>query len=307
MKIIKIIYQLKSIFSVGLLFLLLVCCDNNKFTYDASGTFEATELIISSEASGKLEIFNLHESDELSREQYIGYVDSTQLFLKKLQLQATQSALKVSRPNIVIQISAIKEQIKKTELDKKRIESLFRLNGTTQKQVDDINSKLIVLKNSLNAKVNSLSTSINGLNNKSLSIEFQISQIEDQIKKCKIINPINGTVLAKYAEAKELVSYGKPLYKIANTKKLFLRAYIVSKQLEKIKLGQDVTVFTNWGNAEKSYHGKVVWISDKAEFTPKTIQTKDERQNLVYAVKIIVENTEGYIKIGMYGNIRFSQ
>ena len=301
------INPLNKLTLVPFLLLALTYCTNNPFPYDASGVFEATELIVSSETFGKLEVFNLHEGDVLTQGQYIGHVDSTQLFLKKLQLQASQKAINARRPNIAVHISATKKEIQKAELEKKRTENLFRSHAATQKQVDDANSKLAVLKSRLNSQVNSLSASVKGLNKESLSIELQIAQIQDQIEKCKIINPIEGTVLDKYAEAKEFVSQGKPLYKIADTNFFFLRSYIVSKQLEELKLGQGATIFINWGNEQKSYHGKVVWISDKAEFTPKTIQTKDERQNLVYAVKIAVENTDGLIKIGMYGDVNFNQ
>ncbi len=286
---------------------ILSSCNRNKFEHDASGTFEATEVIISSEVSGKLEQFNVTEGDLLSNGQYLGYIDSTQLYLKKLQLLTAQKAVSARRPNISVQISATKEQIQKAELEKARVERMFKANAATQKQVDDANSQLQVLKGTLDAQINSLSTSVNSLNEESMSYELQIAQVQDQIDKCKIINPVEGTILNKYAENKEIVIPGKPLYKIADTKNLFLRAYIVSDQLEKVKLGETVTVFINFGKETKSYQGKISWVSDKAEFTPKTIQTKDERQNLVYAVKVAVENTDGLIKIGMYGDVNFGQ
>ncbi len=299
--------KINSILSIALVVFILSSCNRNKFEHDASGTFEATEVIISSEAAGKLEQFDVTEGDLLSNGQYLGYVDSTQLYLKKLQLLTAQKAVSARRPNISVQISATKEQIQKAELEKARMERMFKSNAATQKQMDDANSMLQVLKGTLEAQINSLSTSVNSLNEESMSYELQIAQIQDQIDKCKIVNPIEGTVLNKYAENKEIVIPGKPLYKIADTKNLFLRAYIVSEQLEKVKLGEKVTVFINFGKESKSYTGTVSWISGKAEFTPKTIQTKDERQNLVYAVKVAVENTDGLIKIGMYGDVNFSQ
>jgi HlyD family secretion protein len=287
--------------------LIFMSCGRGKSEHDASGTFEATEVIISSEAFGKLEQFDVTEGDLLSQGQYLGYMDSTQLYLKKLQLQTTQKAISAKRPNIAVQISATKEQIQKAELEKARVERMFKSDAATQKQVDDANSQLQVLKGTLDAQINSLSTSVNSLNEESMSYEIQIAQIQDQLDKCKIINPVEGTVLNKYVENKEVMITGKPLYKIADTKNLFLRAYIVSEQLKNVKSGQEVTVFVNYGNESKSYTGKIAWISDKAEFTPKTIQTKDERQNLVYALKIAVENTDGWIKIGMYGDVNFNQ
>lgn len=293
------------IFTLGT-FMFLLSCNRNKFEHDASGTFEATEVIVSSEANGKLESFQLTEGDQLAKGQYVGYVDSIQLYLKKRQLLATNKAIQVKRPDISVQVSSIKEQIAKAEFEKRRIQRLLADNAATQKQLDDANSQIEVLKKSLNAQVNSLSTSVNSLNEESNTNTVQVSQIEDQLKKCKIINPIQGTVLNKFIEEKEVVTQGKALYKIADTKNLFLRAYIVSEQLEKIKIGQKVKVFINISeNKQKSYPGTITWISDKAEFTPKTIQTQDERQNLVYAVKIAVTNTDGIIKIGMYGDVDF--
>lgn len=293
------------IFTLGT-FMFLLSCNRNKFEHDASGTFEATEVIVSSEANGKLESFQLTEGDQLAKGQYVGYVDSIQLYLKKRQLIATNKAIQVKRPDISVQVSTIKEQIAKAEFEKRRIQRLLADNAATQKQLDDANSQIEVLKKSLNAQENSLSTSVNSLNEESNTNTVQVSQIEDQLKKCKIINPIQGTVLNKFVEEKEVVTQGKALYKIADTKNLFLRAYIVSEQLEKIKIGQKVKVFINISeDKQKSYSGTITWISDKAEFTPKTIQTQDERQNLVYAVKIAVTNTDGLIKIGMYGDVDF--
>ncbi|PQL92114.1 HlyD family secretion protein [Apibacter sp. wkB309] len=293
------------IFTLGT-FMFLLSCNRNKFEHDASGTFEATEVIVSSEANGKLESFQLMEGDQLTKGQYVGYVDSIQLYLKKRQLIATNKAIQVKRPDISVQVSSIKEQIAKAEFEKRRIQRLLADNAATQKQLDDANSQIEVLKKSLNAQVNSLSTSVNSLNEESNTNTVQVSQIEDQLKKCKIVNPIQGTVLNKFVEEKEIVTQGKALYKIADTKNLFLRAYIVSEQLEKIKIGQKVKVFINISeDKQKSYPGTITWISDKAEFTPKTIQTQDERQNLVYAVKIAATNIDGLIKIGMYGDVDF--
>lgn len=293
------------VLSIGT-FLILFSCNRNKFAHDASGTFEATEVIVSSETNGKLESFQLTEGAVLAKDQVIGYVDSVQLYLKKKQLLANHKAIQVKRPDISVQVSSIKEQIVKAEFEKRRIQRLLQDNAATQKQLDDANSEIEVLKKSLNGQINSLSTSVNGLNEETNTNDVQVAQIEDQLKKCKIINPIQGTVLNKYVEEKEIVTQGKALYKIADTKNLFLRAYIVSEQLEKVKIGQKVTVYINVSkDKQKSYPGIITWISNKAEFTPKTIQTQDERQNLVYAVKIEVKNTDGLIKIGMYGDVDF--
>lgn len=285
----------------------LFSCNRNQFEHDASGTFEATEVVVSAEATGKIEELNITEGDFLGKDQYLGYIDTIQLYLKKLQLQATTKVVNVKRPDISLQIASTKDQIAKAEQDKKRIENMFGDGAATQQQVDDINSQLAILRSTLAAQLNTLSSSVNSLNEESSVYEIQVVQIEDQIKKSRIINPIAGTVLNKYAEAKEMATPGKPLYRIADTQHLFLRAYVISNQLGDIKIGQPVTVYINTAEGEqKSYKGAISWISDKAEFTPKTIQTKDERQNLVYAVKIAVENTDGMIKIGMYGDVDFN-
>lgn len=284
----------------------LTSCNRDKFDHDASGMFEATEVIVSAEGAGTIEEFNVTEGDVLVKGQMIGYIDSTQLYLKKLQLQKTTRAVSTRKLDVNTQIAAIKAQISKAESDKQRVDNMFNDGAATQQMVDDVNSQLSVLRRNLAAQVNSISTSTNSLNAESSAYDIQVAQVEDQLRKCRIVNPINGTVLNKYSEAQEVASIGKPLYKIADTKHLYLRAYIVATQLEKVRLGQAATVFINTSNdKQKSYEGKISWISGKAEFTPKTIQTQDERQNLVYAVKISVDNTDGLIKIGMYGDVDF--
>lgn len=299
----RIIYLLTIL---GGLMILASSCNRNKFNHDASGIFEATEIIVSAEATGKIEEFNVTEGDMLTNGQYLGYIDTVQLYLKKLQLQTTTKAVSVKRPDVSIQIAATKEQIAKAEIDKRRVENLLKDGAATQKQFDDAVSQLEVLHRTLNAQVNSLTTSVNSINEESSAYAVQVAQIEDQLNKSRIVNLLEGVVLSKYAEVKEMTSPGKPLYKLADIRHMFLRAYVISTQLNEIKVGQEVTVFINTSDDEqKSYKGTISWISDKAEFTPKTIQTQDERQNLVYAVKISVENTDGLIKIGMYGDVNF--
>ena len=286
--------------------LLLSACGQRGMEHDASGTFEATEVMISAEAAGKVEAFDLQEGLRLQAGQVLGYIDSTQLYLKKLQLLAAQKAVKARRPNTEKQLAATKEQWEKAALEQERLQGLFRDGAATQKQLDDVDSQIRVLQALWEAQQNSLFTSVQSLNEESEGLAIQIAQVEDQIAKCRIVNPIDGTVLAKYTEAKEMVSPGKPLYKIADTEQLFLRAYVVSGQLEKLRIGSEASVLLTLSDgSQKSYAGRVAWISDKAEFTPKTIQTQDERQNLVYAVKISVRNTDGLIKIGAYGEVDF--
>jgi len=293
------LFQL-SLFGV----LLLAACKGSNGKYDASGTFEATEVIVSSEAMGKLMQFNVQEGDKLSVNQTVGYVDSLQLYYKEKQLLASVKSLQSTRPDINKQIAATQQQIATALTEKARIEKLLKANAANQKQLDDQNSLLAVLGKQLDAQKSTLQNTDQSLTDQSSSLAYQIDQLKDQLAKCKIINPIAGTVLTKYTEAGEVTALGKALYKIADIDNMFLRAYITNDQLSKVKIGQQVKVYADFGSGSKAYQGTVSWISDKAEFTPKTIQTRDERTNLVYAMKIAVKN-DGYIKIGMYGDVTF--
>lgn len=296
----------RALLSLLCVVLILASCNRNKFNYSASGTFEATEIIVSALTSGLVEEFDVIEGQTLTAGQYLGYVDTVQLYIQKLQLLAGVKSINARKPSVDQQVAVIKEQIAKAETEKKRVENLLKDGAATQKQYDDVDAQLKVLQRTLMAQTNQLTTSIDGLTGESDVREMQIAQVEDMLKKSRIINPIDGTVLNKYTQAYEVVAQGKPLFKIADTKNLFLRAYVVSTQLADIKVGQKAKVFVNNADGtQREYTGTVAWISEKAEFTPKTIQTKDERQNLVYAVKIAVENTDGLIKIGMYGDVNF--
>jgi len=286
---------------------LLSACGNEKGKYDATGTFEATEVIVSSEASGKLMDFNVTEGDQLQQGKEVGYVDTVQLYLKKLQLQANTTTVRSRRQDIGKQIAAIKQQIVTQEREKKRWENLVKSNAGNQKQLDDINSQIAYLQKQLIAQTSTLENNNAGVNGESSSLEIQIAQLNDQLNKCHIISPINGTVLSKYAEKGELAIPGKALFKVADIENMFLRAYITSDQLSQIKIGQKVKVFADYGGENvKEFPGTVTWISNKSEFTPKGILTKDERANLVYAVKVAVKNS-GDIKIGMYGEVSFTK
>lgn len=298
---------MKNIFlPILLMVMLLTACNRNKFRYDAAGTFEATEILISSEASGTIEVFDVEEGKILEAGAVVGYIDSTQLYLQKLQLLSSRKAIQVSRPDINKQIVSTREEIARIKTEKNRIENLLKGDAATRQQLDEINAQLKVAEGRLAGQINSLQTNIGNLNEQSAVVDVQVAQIDDQLAKCKIVNPVKGTVLKKYAEAFEISSPARPLYKIADMETLFLRAYVMSDQLTQLKLGQTVTVFSDFGeDNHREYSGKITWISDKAEFTPKTIQTKDERANLVYAVKIAVQN-DGYLKIGMYGEVNFN-
>ncbi len=284
--------------------IILFACSSDDKEYDASGTFEATEIIVSSEANGKILSLNIQEGNKIKANEIAGVVDSTQLYLKKLQILASVNAVQSRKPDIDKQIAVIEQQIASAEYEKKRVESLIKSNAVPAKQLDDINAQISVMEKQLSALKSNLDVSTRGINQESNAIEVQVAQLDDQLKKCVITSPIDGTVLVKYAEAGELAVMGKPLFKIADTDNMLLRAYIVSSQLSDIQLGQKVKVFADYGeNKIKEYKGDVIWISNKAEFTPKTILTKDERANLVYATKIAVKN-DGYLKIGMYGKIK---
>ena len=279
----------------------LSSCGNKRGDYDASGTFEATEVIVSSEANGKIMQFNIEEGQLLKAGEEVGCIDTLQLYLKKMQLLASGKAIASKSTDINKQIAATKEQIGKAEYERKRTENLLKENAATQKQIDDIDSQIAVLKKQLEAQISTLQRGNASITEESSAYEIQVAQLDDQLRKCHITSPICGTVLAKYAEAGELATQGKPLFKVADVQHLFLRAYITADQLSQLKLGDKVKVFSDLGKDDRrEYEGTITWISDKSEFTPKTIQTRDERANLVYATKIAVKN-DGYIKIGMYG------
>lgn len=288
--------------------LLLSCfaaCGDGKSSYDATGTFETTEVLVSSEAAGKLLNFDVEEGMQLTAGKEVGLIDTVQLYLKKLQLQASMKSVESQRPDFNKQIAATKQQIATAEREKRRVENLLKAGAANQKQLDDWDAQIALLQRQLAAQISSLQNSTNSLTEQGSSVGIQVAQIADQLAKCHIFSPISGTVLAKYAEAGELASIGKPLFKVADVEQMYLRAYITSGQLSQVKLGDKVTVFSDYGGDErKEYPGVVTWISDRSEFTPKTILTKDERANLVYAVKIAVKN-DGYLKIGMYGEVRF--
>lgn len=284
---------------------LFSACGSGAPKYDATGTFETTEVLVSAEASGRLLYFDIEEGMLLKAGEEVGVVDTVQLYLKKLQLEASIKSVEEQRPDILKQVAATKEQISAAQRERNRVANLLKVGAANQKQLDDAEDQLEVLRKQLVAQNSTLSNSHQSLTWQSSSVGIQVAQVEDQLKKCHITSPITGTVLAKYAEAGELTAMGTPLFKVADTEQMYLRAYITSEQLSQVKLGQKVTVFSDYGTDEhKQYSGVVTWISDTSEFTPKTILTKNERANLVYAVKIAVHN-DGLLKIGMYGGVEF--
>jgi HlyD family secretion protein len=287
----------------GLTMIAASCGNERKF--DASGSFEAVEVIISAEANGTIKEFAIEEGQTLQAGQYIGYIDSIQLFLKKKQLESQMEALLAKKPNIGIQLSALQEQLKTAEVEQKRVASLVKSDAATTKQLDDINAQIEIIKKQIDAQKSTLVISSEGINKDILPLEVQVEQLNDQLQKCRIVNPLNGTVLTKYAEQNEMAVAGKALYKIADLSTIILRAYISANQLPQVKINQQVKVYTDDGSGGfREDEGTITWISDKAEFTPKTIQTKEERANMVYAIKIKMKN-DGTYKIGMYGEINF--
>ena len=283
----------------------LAACNRGDNNFDATGTFEATEILVSSEANGKIMELNIEEGDRLDAGAMLGYVDSTQLYLKKMQLAAGLRSVDVRKPDIRKQIAALEQQIATARTEQQRMENLVKAKAGNQKQVDDIVNNIKYLQKQLDAQYSTLNKTTGGADAEAESILYQIMQLDDQLQKSRIINPQAGTVLVKYAEPGEVTAAGKPLYKIADTDLLYLRAYITADQLSTLKLGQAVRVFADYGESDRrEYPGTITWISDKSEFTPKGIQTKDERANLVYAIKIAVKN-DGLLKIGQYGETVF--
>lgn len=301
--------NMKRIASLAILTTGLCClaaCNRGDDDFDATGTFEATEILVSSEANGKIMELNMEEGDRLDAGALLGYVDSTQLYLKKMQLAAGLRSVDVRKPDIRKQIAALEQQIATARTEQQRMENLVKAKAGNQKQVDDIVNNIKYLQKQLDAQYSTLNKTTGGADAEAEGILYQIMQLDDQLQKSRIVNPQAGTVLVKYAEPGEVTAAGKPLYKIADTDLLYLRAYITADQLSTLKQGQSVRVFADYGTDDRrEYPGTITWISDKSEFTPKGIQTKDERANLVYAIKIAVKN-DGYLKIGQYGETVFN-
>ena len=292
---------MKKVIYIAMALLVISCTKEAEF--DAQGTFEATEVVVSSEATGRILNFDIEEGMAIAANQAVGTIDSLQLHLQRKQLVAQQSALLASRPDVKKQVAALREQIAKQKTELRRVDNMLRDGAATQKQKDDIKAQIKILEGQLEAQLSTLDKNTSTINGNSVVLEAQIAALDDRISKCRIISPVGGTVLVKYAEAGELASAGKPLMKVANLEDIYLRAYFTSDQLSKVNLGDEVKVVADFGGTERyDYTGRVAWISSESEFTPKTIQTKDSRANLVYAVKIAVEN-DGRLKIGLAGEV----
>lgn len=297
--------NMKRSFAYPLLVLLAASCVEGNKAYDASGVFESTEVTVSAEGNGKILSLDIQEGDRLEAGQIVGCIDTVQLHLSEVQLEASRRAVGSGWLDISRQIAALESQIGKQRQELDRFTKLEKAGASNRKQVEDIQAQIETLERQLAAQEESLNSSNRNVSGQADALEAQIEQIRDRIRKCVITSPVAGTVLAKYSEAGEFAALGRALFKVADINNIRLRAYITADQLTTLKLGQQVRVFADQGSSgRKEYAGTLIWISDKAEFTPKTIQTRDERANLVYAVKIAVEN-DGLIKLGMYGDIKF--
>ena len=294
---------MKRIWCYGLLSLLAVGC-GNRDDFDATGTFEATEVTVSAEANGRILCFDVEEGDSVEAAVPVGAIDTVQLYLQKLQLEWQVASARSSRPDVRKQATALREQIAQQQTERRRVENLLKDGAATTKQLDDIDAQLKILQGQLDALLSTLHNNLASIDENSSAIELQIAQIEDRLSKCRIVSPVGGTVLAKYAEAGELAAVGRPLMKVADLGQVYLRAYFTSEQLSSLRLGQQVTVTADFGGDERiDYPGRITWIASESEFTPKSIQTRNSRANLVYAVKIAVKN-DGRLKLGLYGEVK---
>lgn len=282
--------------------MLTASCSSDK-EFDAQGTFEATEVIVSSESAGRILDFSIDEGATIEVGTELAVIDSLQLHLQRKQLLALQTALLSSRPDVSKQVASLREQIAKQKRELQRVDNMLADGAATRKQRDDIEAQIKVLQGNMEALLSTLGKNTATINDNSAALEAQIAALDDRISKCRVTAPVGGTVLVKYAEAGELATAGKPLVKIADLNAIYLRAYFTSSQLASIKLGDTVRVVADFGADERyDYEGRIAWISSESEFTPKTIQTKDSRANLVYAAKIAVKN-DGRIKIGLAGEV----
>lgn len=296
---------MKKIIAMAGVALVLNACGRKERQYDATGVFEATETTVYAEQTGALLTFNVEEGDTVGRNREVGLIDTTQLWLKMKQAEAMKSVYQSQKPEQEKQIAVTRQQLAKAKQDQQRYKELVADGAAPAKMLDDANSQVEVLQRQLDAQLSSLRVNTNALDKQMDATDVQAEQLRDQIRKCHILVPAKGTVIEKYVERGEFVSAGKPLFKMADTENMFIRAYVTSAQLENIKTGQKATVFADYGNGgKKEYEGRVTWISSRSEFTPKTILTDDERADLVYAVKVAIKG-DGYVKMGMYGEVLF--
>ena len=284
---------------------LLTSCQNDEPRFDASGNFETTEYIVAAQGQGVVVQLAVTEGDELPAGRPVGFIDTVQLHLRKRQLLANAQAVRQQMPDVPAQLVALEQQVRNLQRERRRVENLVQADAVPAKQLDDLDYLLAVARQQVAAQRSALSTQARGTQAQTAPLRAQVEQVQDQLLQSQIVNPVAGTVLTVYVEQSEVVNYGQPLYKIGDTKTLILRAYVAGDQLTRVQLGQPVRVLVDAPNDQRwQYAGRVQWISGKAEFTPKIIQTKEERVNLVYAMKVRVRN-DGALKIGMPGEVLF--
>lgn len=280
---------------------------SGKTEFDACGNFEADEILVSSQGTGQLMWSDIQEGMTVTAGNTLGIIDTVQLYLQKAQLESQLKSVMSSRPDVESQVASLRSQIANLKSEKSRLERLVAKGAAPTKQVDDIKAQIVILERQLDAQLSALSKNTSAVEFNANAISAQIDMIEDKISKCHIVSPVNGTVIAKYIHAGELVGMGTPIMKVADLENMFLRAYFTSDQLGSIVLGDKVTVTADFGGEQQfQYEGKIVWISSESEFTPKSIQTRNTRANLVYAVKIAVRN-DGRLKIGTYGEVNINK
>ena len=284
---------------------LLSACSGNDNKFDASGVFEVTEVMVSARVAGEIMDLDVEEGTDVVADKPIGYIDTVQLYLQKLQLEANVKAAESRICDVEKQTAALLQQIDTQKKEQTRTENLVKANAGNRKQLDDITAAINLLRKQLDAQEETLVNNNANARAQAEAFRAQIALTDDMIRKSIILSPIDGTVMVKYVEKGELAVQGRTLFKVANINDMYLKAYITSGQISGLKIDQEVKVYADSGDSDRrEYRGVITWISDKAEFTPKTIQTRDERANLVYAVKIRVQN-DGFIKRGMYGEVSF--
>lgn len=294
----------KNIIMAAAAVLALAGCGKKNMEFDGCGQIDAVKVTVSAESNGKLVSLAAEEGDRLIKGELTGVIDSVQTYLQKEELVKRKEGALTRIVDIPLQMKPMEEQLASYEADLRRFRALLQSNAGTKKQVDDMEAQIAILKGKIAAQKVSYENGNAGIRNEIGTYEVQIAKAEDQLSKCRVLSPISGTVLTKYAEAGEMVTVGKPLYEVADLDNVYVRAYFSTSQLAGVKLGDKVTVIPDDGTDNpKEYEGVVTWISSDAEFTPKNIQTRDERADLVYAVKVAVKN-DGCIRLGMYAYVR---
>lgn len=298
------IFSAKGALFMALTTAALYGCSGKTPDFDACGQVEATEVVVSAESNGRIISLNVPEGAHLSKGQYVGAIDSMQTYLQKMELIERRQNASSRIVDIGTQTAAQKARLENLRRDRERYDNLLAKDAGTRKQLDDVESQIAVSVGELDAMIQSYEKNNAGVEAELGMYDVQIAQKEDLLRKCRIVSPVEGTVLTRYAEEGESVTSGKPIFRIADLDNIYVRAYLTVSQLAEIKLGSKVKVYPDDGSAEmKEYEGEVIWISGQAEFTPKNIQTRDERADMVYAVKIALRNN-GYIKIGMYAYVK---